>query len=277
VVFTAACIPYQQRIRSNALEYLYPQGAQAAAASDVRLTVPVRVGVAFVPDPGGSQHVRAPFTETQKAELLDRVAGAFRDRGEIASIEVIPSSLLSPGGGFADLDRIRSAFGVDLIALVSYDQFQFSETGKSSFLYWTIVGAYVVKGEKNETRTVLDALIYDIPSRALLFQASGRSSIGGRSTPIDVEKKLRRGSEEGFALAMDDLIGQLDEGIDAFSQQAATGTVRGRGTPGIEMVDASGQPVTPGSGGAGIFGPVEIVAGLLLTASALTLRRRRRR
>ncbi len=41
------------------------------------------------------------------------------------------------------------------------------------------MGAYVVKGEKNETRTLMDAVVYDIRSRALLFRASGESGIIG--------------------------------------------------------------------------------------------------
>ena len=40
--------------------------------------------------------------------------------------------------------------------------------------------------------------------------------------------------------------------LEAFERQAATGTVRGVGTPAISMVDASGADVIPGGGALGL-------------------------
>lgn len=256
------CAERTRQIRTNALDYLYPQGASARPALDVTLRLPVRVGIAFAPGPARGDN---PFSEDQKRRLLERVAQSFRGRDGIAGVDVIPSSQLHAGGGFDELDRIRQAYGLDLVALVSYDQFQFSETTRASWTYWTLVGAYLVKGEKNETRTVLDAVIFDLPSRAMLFSASGDSSIGGKSTPIDVSKELRGASEQGFELAVDALIPRLDAALTAFQEQARQGTVRGPGTPSVALV---------GSGGAGSIGPVEILAAALLAAGAFASRRR---
>jgi len=269
----AACVPQQRQIKSSALDYLYPSGRQAEPASDVRLQLPVRVGFAFAPSPAGGADA---FTETQRQALLTRVIDAFRDREGIGSVQAIPSSFLEPRGGFANLDRIATALGVDVAVLISYDQFQFSETGRSSWAYWTLIGAYVVKGEKNETRTMMDAVVYDIPSRALLFNASGSNSIRGKSTPVDAAKVLRQRSEESFRLATDDLIANLDTALGAFEQQAAAGTVRGRGTPAIAMVDSEGRPVTPGQaaeGGAGSIGPLGLVLIGALALGRLACRR----
>lgn len=260
-LFAAGCA-VEHHHRSNALEYLYPAGAPAAEPRDVQIHVPVRVGLAFAP---ASQRSGDPFSEAQKQTLLARVAEKFRERKGIAPIQVIPSSQLTPGGGFAELDRIKKGFGIDLVALVSYDQFQFSESAKSSWTYWTLVGAYVVAGEKNETRTVMDAVVYDIASRAMLFHASGNNSNKGSSTPVELGKKLRAASEEGFQRAVEDLVGKLDTALAAFQEQAASGTVHGPGTPGLAMVDAEGHPVPAGSGGgAGALGVLEIGAVLLL-------------
>ncbi len=263
----------RHQIRSNALEYLYPKGSPAAPPGDVRLQLPVRVGLAFAP-PGPQWG--EPFTETQKLALLRRVADAFKDREGIAGVEPIPTNFLGQGGGFVELDRLKAGFGIDLMALVSYDQFQFSETSRSSWTYWTLVGAYLVKGEKNETRTVMNSVVYDIPSRTMLFEASGSSSVSGRSTPIDLNKALRVRSEEGFEKATDDLIAHLDAALAAFQQQAKTGTVRGAGTPAIAMVDASGQPVSQAGGGAGSLGGADLAVGLTLALLALSGRGRRR-
>ena len=199
----ASCVVQQRQIKSSALDFLYPEGSEAIPARDVNLTLPLRVGLGFAP--AGSQR-HTVFDETQKQALLERVAEAFESRDYIGFVEVVRRSHLEAGGGFANLDQLVSAFGIDVMALISYDQFQFSETGKASWAYWTLIGAYVVKGERNETRTMMDAVVYDIPSRAMLFHASGQSSQTARSTPIDQQKKLRMESEESFASAIDDLI-----------------------------------------------------------------------
>lgn len=272
----------EQHQRSNSLEYLYPAGAPATPPQDVKLQLPVRVGIAFAPAGARSSSANAaagmgnpwssgfqrqgdPFSEMQKQTLLARIAEKFKDRKGIAPIDILPSSQLSPGGGFAELDRIRQAFGIDLVMLISYDQFQFSESAKSSWTYFTIVGAYVVKGEKSETRTVVDAVIYDIPTRTMLFHASGVDSNKASSTPVEFSSNMRQASEAGFARAVDDLMGSLDKALAGFQEQAVTGTVHGPGTPGLAMVSEKGEVVPAGGAqGGGASGVVEIGAALLL-------------
>lgn len=270
LLLSTACAVHRSQLKSNALEYLYPEGRDAAAPTDVKLELPVRVGIAFAPS---TSTVRDTFSESQKQALLTRIAEAFREREGIASVEPIPSTFLQPEGGFDNVDRLVPAFGVDLIAIVSYDQFQFSESGRSSWAYWTLVGAYVVKGEKNQTRTMMNTVVYDIPSRAMLFNASGSSSVSGKSLPVQIDKALRERSEQGFEAATDDLITSMNTALDAFQSQAATGTVRGPGTPAVAMVDAAGNPVQPAGGGAGALGAVELLAALLMVSSALVSRR----
>jgi rhombotail lipoprotein len=264
------CAVQRTGIKSNALEFLYPQGREAAPPADVTLKLPVRVGIAFAPARPGSHD---SFDETRKQALLTRIVESFRGRDGIASVEAIPSSFLSPGGGFDNVDRLVPAFGIDLLALVSYDQFQSSESGRSSWAYWTLVGAYLVKGEKNETRTIMNTVVYDIPSRAMLFNGSGQSTIQGKSLPVQVDKALRERSEQGFDAATDDLIANLDAALDAFQAQAASGTVRGPGTPALALVDASGQPVQSSGGGA--LPPVAGLGVLVLVSLAALARRRR--
>ena len=260
---TACTTVHRSDLKSNALEYLYPRGRPAQPPSDVTLTLPVRVGVAFAP----GYATLTSFTETQKEELLGRIVDSFTGREGIASVQAIPTAFLSPAGGFENVERLVPAFGIDLIALVSYDQFQASETGRSSWTYWTLVGIYVVKGEKNETRTVMNSVIFDIPSRAMLFNASGQSLIKGKSLPVQVEKALRERSEQGFDAATDDMIANLHTALDEFLAHAATGTVRGPGTPAISMVDVAGQAKPlPGAGGSGAL-PLADLLGLVCLVS----------
>jgi len=287
---TACGTTRQFQARSSALEYLYPRGVDARPPADVTLRLPVRVGVAFAPVRPAYYQDR--FTASQKQVLLERVAAAFRGGQGIGSVEVIPPGYLTlpsappPGGGapaggappegdgFVELDRVKAAFGIDLVALISYDQMQFSETGRSSWAYWTIVGAYVIKGEKNETRTLMDAVVYDVPSRALLFHASGNSTVAAAATPIDVDRVLRQHSEEGFETATTDLIANLGTALGQFQQQAATGTVRGPGTPAVAMLGPDGLPTQgDGTDGSGAVGAVELAGAALLLYLALRERR----
>jgi rhombotail lipoprotein len=268
-ILAASCEGMESHYRSNSLEYLYPAGSPATPPQDVQIRVPARVGIAFAPTKAAHED---PFSETQKQALLGRIAEKFKDRKGIAPIEVIPSSQLTPLGGFAELDRIRLAFGVDLVMLVSFDQLQSSESTSSSWTYWTIVGAYVVPGERNQTRTVVDAVVFDVGSRAMLLHASGSDSTKDSSTPAAQAKNLRDASEKGFTRAVDDLMAKLDTALDGFVAQAATGTVHGPGTPAVAMVDKEGKPLPPGgsggASGAGASGLAELGAALLLLFSS---------
>lgn len=267
----------QHYMRSSALEYLYPTGAEATPPADVILRLPARVGLAFAPPAatvsGGTVRWET-FSEDRKQQLLQRVADAFEGRKNIMAIEVIPSSYLTPKGSFAELQRLRAGFGVDYIVLVSYDQLQFSESQKSSLLYWVTygAGAFVIKGEKNETRTLMDAVVYDINSRTMLFHATGQSSVRGSSTLVDVNKAMRERSDESFSLATDDLIRNLDRELVRFQQQAATGTVRGEGTPALKVADSRGTVVPVGTGGGADTGGIGV--GVLWLAAAARARQR---
>lgn len=272
VLLGMSCAARMTQMKSSALEFLYPKGSQAVPARDVTLKLPLRVGLAFAP---ASHTHRETFPEADKQALLERIAEAFRGCDFVGSIDVIPTTYLNPQGGFENLDQIASALGIDVAALVSYEQMQFSETTRASWTYWTVFGAWIVKGEKNETRTVMDAVVYDIPSRALLFRAAGQSAIGGKSTPVDVERTLRSLSGLGFGEAANELIENLDEALTRFQEQAASGTVRGEGTPALTMVDASGRTVTPGGGGAGALGLGELAGAVLLAGLAAVTGRRK--
>jgi rhombotail lipoprotein len=254
----------QKQMRSNALEYLYPGDAEPVPTTDVVLKLPARVGIAFAPPAGvvgSGMAIQDTFSAERKQQLLQRVSDAFAGRKNIADIEVIPAQFLSPKGSFPELQRLRSSFGVDYIVLVSYDQLQFSESQKSSLLYWVTygAGAFIIKGEKNETRTLMDAMVYDIDSRTMLFHAVGQSSVKASSTLVDLSKEMRQRSEEGFLAATDDLIANLGAALAEFQRQSATGTVRGTGTPALKVADQRGVVAPADSGGGGAIDGMMLV------------------
>ncbi len=271
IVFVGAgCMSTGQRqMRSSTLDFLYPQEAPPATpAQDVRLRLPARVGIAFAPPP--KQQYRA-LSASVRHELLERVAASFRSQRLIGTVEVVPASYLNPGGGFQNVDRVAKAFGFDVFVLVSYDQVQVSETTTASLAYWTLIGAYFIPAERSETHTLLEAVVYDVSSRVLLFHAAGSSDGREWSTPVTLERERREASDEGFNHATDELIKSIDGALGGFARQADTGTVRGRGTPGISFVDDQGKSVKAGGAFSGAM-PL-LLAGILAWAG----RRRRNR
>jgi rhombotail lipoprotein len=110
-------------------------------------------------------------------------------------------------------------YGVDVMALMSYDQVQFTDQNILALTYWTIVGAYVVNGERNETRTMLDAAVYDIASRKLLFRAPGYSQVKRGATLVNLSKELRGDSERGFKEAATNLVSNLIVQLEDFRQR----------------------------------------------------------
>jgi rhombotail lipoprotein len=258
--------------RAGVLEYLYPEGKEAVPPTDVSLQLPISVGLAFVPE--SSEYYHGQLEVGQKERVLERVRAAFQDTADVDKIEVVPTSYMTPRGGFENVEQLSSMLGFDVVVLISYDQTQYDEATWASITYWTIVGAYVIPGNANETHTMVDASVFDVRSHALLFNAAGRSKIEGSSTAVDAPVELREASAEGLDAAVDDMIVQLEAALVAFREQAKSGTVRGRGTPEITVTDSSGRPVGGGGFGAGAFGGLELLGGLALAAGVLWRRRR---
>ncbi|HWL17176.1 MAG TPA: rhombotarget lipoprotein [Opitutus sp.] len=215
---------------SSVVSFLYPNEANPLPPTTIPvLRLPLRVGVAFVPSSGGRG-----MSEAQKLALLERVAGEFRAYPFVQSIEVIPSTYLRAQGGFTNLDQVRTMLGIDVIALVAYDQVQFTDENFLSLSYWTIVGAYIFQGNKNDTQTMMEAAVYDIPSRHLLFRAPGISRVQANSQAMYLDKSLRDDSGHGFEVATGELIANLKTQLDAFRERVknAPGEVQIEHKPG---------------------------------------------
>jgi rhombotail lipoprotein len=150
-------------------------------------------------------------------------------------------------------------FGVDVIALLSYDQVQFTEQGFLSLSYWTLVGAYIVEGERNDTHTMMDAAVYDIPSRKLLFRAPGISRVKESATPINLGEQLKSDSETGFNEAAKNLVTNLQAELEKFQER-----VKHAPPEEIKIVKKPGYLGGGGTGG----GSLDAFAVLLLAGMA---------
>jgi len=208
----------QSRYTSSVVDYLYPEKYVAEVPAIPHLSLPLRVGIAFVPESGvGRKENR--LSGNDRMSLMERISSEFRTLPFVKDIELIPTSYLTQGGGFTNLDQMKTMYNIDVIALISYDQVQHTDEGLLSFSYWSIIGAYIIKGEKNDTSTMVDTVVYDIPSRKMLFRAPGTSHIKGSSTPVNLSEHLRNDSLSGFHLAADDLVKNLQDELDRFKER----------------------------------------------------------
>ncbi len=204
---------HETRRQSSTVSFLYPKAKDMTVSPGIpHLTLPLDVGIAFVPESGKWN----PTSEEQKAVLLKSVAERFANQPFIRKITIIPTAYLRPDGGFANLDQIQSMMGVDVIALVAYDQIQHTDEGLLSLAYWTIVGAYVVNSEKNDTSTMMDTAVFHIPSRKMLFRAPGTSQIKARSTYVNWSEQMRKNAREGLTRANEEMIQNLELELNRF-------------------------------------------------------------
>lgn len=244
-----------QHYASSLYAYLYSdQKSHVDTPTVPVLSLPLRVGVAFVPADNGSRRNPLSFStdevavpETQKMALMKQISAEFKAYPFVKSIELIPTAYLTPRGGFANLEQIRTMYNVDVMALLSYDQVQFTGEGMLSLSYWTIVGLYVVPGEKNETKTMLDAAVYDIASHKLLFRAPGMGEVKNAATPMNLSEQLRQNSESGFEQAATNLAANLTFQLADFKERVTN-------SPADYKIEYK-----PGYRGAGSFGGAGII------------------
>lgn len=243
----------------SVVDYLYPNAKEAPQLqpTTTRLRLPVRVGIAFVPSSGSG----IALPEAEKQKLLERVKASFSQHPYIGGIEVIPSQYLRSKGGFDNLDQAARMFNVEVIALLSTDQVQFNDANMLSFLYWTIVGAYIVQGDQYDIQTMIDASVFDVASRKLLFRAPGTSRVKGSATANGFSEEARAGRLDGYNKAIDALIPQLQAELGRFKERI-------KADAGYRVENR------PGYSGGGDFGWLGLPLALALAGAAYATRRK---
>ncbi|APV51007.1 rhombotarget lipoprotein [Betaproteobacteria bacterium GR16-43] len=250
----------RNRQAASVVEYLYPASQPVPASETVtRLKLPVRVGIAFVP--AGRMGVKQ-IPEAERNAMLERVKASFAERPFISKIEVIPEAYLQPKGGFANLDQVARMFQLDVVCLLSYDQVQYADDNALSILYWTVVGAYVIPATKYSTHTLLDAAVFDVESRRLLFRAPGVSQADARLPPASSSNYTRQSLNKGFNDALDAMIPALHGELDRFRERV-------KNDP--EMM----VKVEPRAGGVRTGGAIDLGALALLLGVGVAYARRR--
>ncbi|MDH3350594.1 MAG: rhombotarget lipoprotein [Gammaproteobacteria bacterium] len=205
---------------SSLVDYLYPDGEipPAVTGSLPYISLPVRVGIAFVPSRN-----REDISAAEKQQLMEHVADAFRDRDYVESIETIPDTYMRTARGVQGMQQVAALYGVDIMALVSYDQISFSGERDSALLYWTIIGVLTVKGNTNEVQTMIDTAVFDVATAKLLFRAPGIHHDQRNATLLESGKDLRKLRSSGFVAATDDMIVNLDQELEGFREEVQSG------------------------------------------------------
>ena len=209
--------PTRSGVASSLVDYLYPAGEVPPDIQDTipHLQLPLRVGIAFVPGHTG----RGGISEATKMQLLETVKAGFTDREYIEHIEVIPDTYLRSSKGINGMQQVARLYGVDVMALVSYDQVAVSEDNPASFLYWTIVGSYVIKATSNEVQTFVDTAVFDVNTARLLFRAPGLNQTSDRSTLIESGEVVRKAKDSSFSAAMHAMTQNLTIELDRFRER----------------------------------------------------------
>lgn len=266
VLLTTACAGLfggsrREGVSSSLVDYLYPEDEKPPpqSAQIPNLQLPLKIGLAFVPAGYGNSQ---GLSEAERMQMLQDVKTAFSGRDFIEEIAVIPEAYMRVGRGFSALEQTARLYDLDVMALVSYDQVANTSEKTSSLLYWTIIGAYVVKGNKNDAQTFVDTAVFDIATRKLLFRAPGVSEIQSSTTLVDQEHDMRVTQRKGFEQAMTDMTKNLGAELARFKER-----IRTDGS--VKVTRAAG---TSGGGGAIDVGLLALLAGLLfLSAGRRTL------
>ncbi|MFT6734048.1 MAG: rhombotail lipoprotein [Polaribacter sp.] len=221
----SGCMTNQQQrgVSSNLVGYLYPKGETVSHQSDQLpiLKLPLRIGIAFIPE--SSFDNRFSLTEVEKQILLNNVAEKFRSDKSVDDIQIIPEIYLKQGKGFVTVEQIAALYNVDVMALVSYDQVSIHEMRQSSLAYWTIVGAYIVKGESTEFQTFVDTAVFDVKTRKLLFRAPGVHKDSRNHTAVNFEKENRKMRTNSFTIASELMTKNLSFELVKFKQRVKKG------------------------------------------------------
>ncbi len=190
----------------------------------VTLQLPIRVGLAFLPSRTGNPD-EGP-TPTERERILGAIRTSFSDLPYVSEIVPVPSYYfdMARDNGMQQLEQLARLQKLDLMALISYDQRTQVSENRRSFAYLTIVGALVVKGNHNETQTIIDLAVVEPVGRSLVLRSGGVSSTANTVTAIDQPGKLRKQQRVGFDQATDALIGNFRTELTGFESRVRAGT-----------------------------------------------------
>ncbi len=213
---------HKARSSSSLVGYLYPNGETppGLATNIPKLTVPVKIGIAFVPEQNSSGVISAKV----KDQLLRKVRSAFKHHTVVQEIRLLPVNALRSGGGFRELRQVAQRYNVDLIALVSHNQVRAVRHNALSVSYLTIIGAIILPGNSHQVSTLINTAVFDINSGKLLFHAAGKDRVRRQTSAFALAEKNTMISRHSIAKATGDMIGSLNTELSKFRTRIRRGS-----------------------------------------------------
>jgi rhombotail lipoprotein len=255
----SACQRHTQN-STSLVDFLYPNGAVPPAQNvQPQLHLPLRIGLAFLPSRG--PEAENGLDAAHKEALLQEIRARFISRKFVAEIVVIPDYYFQGKRGFEGLEGVQRLYGIDLMALVSYDQVGHEDDNNWSLGYVTIVGAYVLKGTRHDLSTLVDLAVVDPATHSLVLRAGGFDTRHGTVALINEQRSLREDATDGFTAATRQMIEHFDGALTTFESDVREGKAN------VHVV--SNQRGSSGGGGGALDG------FFLLTLLPLAVRRLR--
>jgi hypothetical protein len=182
--------------------------------ADIRAKLPTKLAIAAVTEFYGSWHqgyrydaVECGGPGTINAEELQRwenlVGGVPRIEG------VQPISPLSMGGDKVTLHGLRTAaarMNCELLLVYYVSSSAVDNYNDAAALYWTFVGLWLAPGNTYEHRTVIQGIIVDCRTGAILGTATGDSHLTGICPAAYGEVQRAKLAKESFEKAKDDFL-----------------------------------------------------------------------
>ncbi|MEZ5473242.1 MAG: rhombotarget lipoprotein [Marinicella sp.] len=208
-----------EKVRHNKttslVNFLYPDGNIPKDLPSPTLHLPLRVGLAFIPEANGHNTIN----NSTKNKLLNGVKQQFSGLRYIKSIEIIPSIYLSNRSHTSQLEQIRQLYQLDVIALVSYDQIVNRKENLLAMTYLTIVGNYIFPGSHFDVNTLIDMALIDLDSKRLLFRAAGTNASKGVVAEAFARQHYDKHQNRDFTNAMTMMQQNLATELSAFEQR----------------------------------------------------------
>jgi rhombotail lipoprotein len=217
----SACQRHTQN-STSLVDFLYPNGtAPPPQDAQPQLHLPLRVGLAFLPSKGAEG--MSGLDAAHKEALLQEIRERFISRKFVAEIVVIPDYYLQGKRGFEGLEGVQRLYGIDLMALVSYDQVAHEDDNNWSLGYVTIVGAYILKGTRHYVSTLVDLAVVDPATHSLVLRAGGFDTRHGTVAWVNEHRRLREDATDGFTAATRQMIEHFDGALTKFESDVRDG------------------------------------------------------
>lgn len=254
------CRHHETHNSSSLVQFLYPNAEAPHEDGIPQLKLPLKVGLAFLPSAGFSS-----LNAAQKEVIMEKVRERFASRKFIADIIIIPDYYLRSAGGFQGLEGVQRLYGVDLMALISYDQVSHLNDNNLTFTYLTVVGAYIFNGSRDEVSTLVDLAVVDPKTRSLVIRAGGVDNRANATNLIKQDERMRRDEVDGFTAASLQMIDHFDTALVKFEADVREGRANVKVAQRSSASNASG-------GGGGVDGwLLAFLSAMALSRPALSM------